>query len=90
MVAGVNRNDGRGSFESMGGQVREVLRRETTVVEVDVEDGTFVTVCGDVHGQFYDLCNIFEINGSAVDPTSARTTRTHARTTRTHNTHTHT
>ena len=44
--------------------MREVLRREGTVVDVDVEDGTFVTVCGDVHGQFYDLINIFEINGA--------------------------
>ena len=41
-----------------------MLRREGTVVDVDVEDGTFVTVCGDVHGQFYDLINIFEINGA--------------------------
>lgn len=41
-----------------------------TLVDVDVPDGTRFTVCGDVHGQFYDLLNIFESNGwpSAENP----------------------
>ncbi|CAO4382478.1 unnamed protein product [Caenorhabditis nigoni] len=34
-----------------------------TMVEITVPAGKKFTICGDVHGQFYDLCNIFEING---------------------------
>lgn len=43
--------------------MREILAAESTVVDVSVGSGEHITVCGDVHGQFYDLCNIFEING---------------------------
>jgi len=44
-------------------QVLEILKNEKTLVSVAVPEGEHITVCGDVHGQFYDLCNIFAING---------------------------
>jgi serine/threonine-protein phosphatase 5 len=44
-------------------QVRDILKAERSLVEVKVPEGEHITVCGDVHGQFYDLCNIFKING---------------------------
>lgn len=44
-------------------QTREMLRALPTLVDVNVPDGKHFTVCGDVHGQFYDLLNIFELNG---------------------------
>mmetsp|Transcript_27320 Transcript_27320/g.55833 ORF Transcript_27320/g.55833 Transcript_27320/m.55833 type:complete len:496 (+) Transcript_27320:210-1697(+) len=51
-------------------QVKAILAKEETVVDVKVPSGEHITVCGDVHGQFYDLCNIFELNGkpSASNP----------------------
>lgn len=39
------------------------LRKLPSLVDIDVPDDTKFTVCGDIHGQFYDLMNIFEING---------------------------
>jgi len=41
----------------------EIFRSERSLVHIDVPPGTEFTVCGDVHGQYYDLLNIFKING---------------------------
>ncbi|EXB44791.1 Serine/threonine-protein phosphatase 5 [Morus notabilis] len=44
-------------------QTREMLRALPSLVDITVPEGNHFTVCGDVHGQFYDLLNIFELNG---------------------------
>ena len=44
-------------------QAINIMRKEPNVVRVSIPDDQEVTVCGDTHGQFYDLLNIFTING---------------------------
>jgi serine/threonine-protein phosphatase 5 len=44
-------------------QAVHTLRAQPNVTFVDVPNGETVTVCGDTHGQYYDLLNIFELNG---------------------------
>jgi len=39
------------------------FKTQPTLVDIDVPDGKKFTICGDIHGQFYDLMNIFELNG---------------------------
>ncbi len=42
----------------------ELFEKDETLVDICIEDLEEITVCGDVHGQYYDLLNIFAINGN--------------------------
>jgi hypothetical protein len=44
-------------------EAEEILKRLPSVFDVPVPAGSNFSVCGDTHGQFYDLLNIFAING---------------------------
>jgi len=44
--------------------VKQMVYDEPTMVEVEVPEGHKLTVCGDTHGQFFDLLNIFKLAGN--------------------------
>ena len=43
--------------------VNKFFSAQPTLVDVNVPDGNKFTICGDIHGQFYDLMNVFKLNG---------------------------
>ena len=43
--------------------VKNIVYDEATMVEMEIEKDHQLTVCGDTHGQFFDLLEIFRING---------------------------
>ncbi|EDS32813.1 serine/threonine-protein phosphatase 5 [Culex quinquefasciatus] len=43
--------------------VEALFKKQPSLVDITVPADCKFTVCGDIHGQFYDLLNIFEING---------------------------
>lgn len=48
-------------------RVKDIVYAEPTMPEVSVPSSTSLTVCGDTHGQYFDLLNIFAINGAPSD-----------------------
>ncbi|EEB07750.1 serine/threonine protein phosphatase [Schizosaccharomyces japonicus yFS275] len=45
-------------------EIKAFYEQEPSLVEVAVENDEELVVCGDTHGQFFDLLNIFETNGA--------------------------
>ncbi|TLD25437.1 hypothetical protein PspLS_05760 [Pyricularia sp. CBS 133598] len=44
--------------------VKDIVYNEPTMVEVDVPEDVTLTVCGDTHGQYFDLMELFRLNGT--------------------------
>ncbi|PBP15912.1 serine/threonine-protein phosphatase 5 [Diplocarpon rosae] len=43
--------------------VKNIVYDEPTMVEMEIDGDANLTVCGDTHGQFFDLMELFRLNG---------------------------
>lgn len=43
--------------------VKTLFESQPSLVDVEIPENGKFTIVGDIHGQFFDLLNIFEING---------------------------
>jgi len=43
--------------------IKQYLVTLPSLIDVSIPDQSKFTVCGDIHGQYYDLLNIFQLNG---------------------------
>ncbi|KAK7757210.1 Palmitoyl-protein thioesterase 1 [Diatrype stigma] len=43
--------------------VKKIVHEEPTMVEVKIPEDVQLTVCGDTHGQYFDLMELFRLNG---------------------------
>jgi serine/threonine-protein phosphatase 5 len=41
--------------------VKKYFESQPSLIDVNVPESKKFTICGDIHGQFYDLMNIFEL-----------------------------
>nr|SVE78147.1 EOG090X03S1 [Daphnia lumholtzi] len=44
-------------------EVADLFKAQPSLIDVTIPEDSKFTVCGDIHGQFYDLMNIFKLNG---------------------------
>ncbi|CAK7264143.1 Palmitoyl-protein thioesterase 1 [Sporothrix epigloea] len=44
--------------------VTKIVHDESTMKEIAIPDDTTLTVCGDTHGQYFDLMELFRLNGA--------------------------
>ena len=48
----------------------EIFEPLDTLVNIAIDELEEITVCGDIHGQYYDMINIFKLNGNPSEENS--------------------